>query len=403
MRGRAAFGTICTVALAVSACGGSSSTATGGSSGTVKVGVLTTLSGPSASAFADTVSGVKARFAAYKQDGGRCAGTNFDVVTADDTSTPQGALAATQKLEQQDKVYSLLEISPFFFGAAQFATTAGKATPVIGGAFDGSKQWADTTNNLLPASAVPDFTTPYTTTGTYFKSVGGTRIAGIAYNNASAQGALDVTLKSAEAAGLTRGYVNTSVPFGSTDVGAIVLGIIASKADVIDMTINPDTSFAIVAGLHQAGYHPKAILSATGYGADLLKSPAAVQAGQDVTFSVGWAPSELQNAGTVRMGKALKEFAGSASGIPGFGQTVGWFTADLFLHGLDLAGCNTSQTKLLSTIRTDRTWTANGLYPSPRNFTTIATDKLCLYFLRLKGTAFVPEPNAMPICGGPVS
>jgi branched-chain amino acid transport system substrate-binding protein len=388
------------VALAVSACGDDgSSTEAGGGPSTVKVGVLTTLSGPASAAFAGTTDGVTARFGAYKDDGGKCASTTFDVVKADDTSSAQGALTATQKLVQQDKAYAVLEVSPFFYGAAPFATTAGKGTPIIGGGFDGAKQWNDTKNNLLPAGTVPDYTKTYATSGEYFKGVGGTKIAGVAYDSPSSQAGLEGTLKSAEAAGLTRGYVNNSVAFGSTDVGAIVLGIIDSKADVIAMSINPDTSFAVVAGLKQAGYKTKAVLSATGYGADLLESEPAVQAGQDVTFSTGWAPTELKNPGTERMSKALKEHAGSKSGIPGFSQAMGWLTADLFLHGLELAGCDASQAKFLETTRADKTWTGDGLYPSPKDFTTVAAPSQCLYFLRLKGNAFVPEPNAAPLCG----
>ena len=397
------MGAACAVALAVAACGdGGSSADAGGGTSTLKVGVLTTLSGPASSAFAGTTDGVTARFAAYKEDGGKCASTTFDVVKADDASSAQGALTATQKLVQQDKAYAVLEVSPFFYGAAQFATTVGKGTPIIGGGFDGAKQWNDTKNNLLPASTVPDYTKTYSTSGDYFKGVGGTKIAGVAYESPSSQAGLEATLKSAEAAGLKRGYVNNSVPFGSTDVGAIVLGIIGSKADVIAMSINPDTAFAVVAGLKQAGYKTKAVLTATGYGADLLESAPAVQAGQGVTFSTGWAPAELKNAGTERMSKALKDHAGSKSGIPGFSQAMGWLTADLFLHGLEIAGCGAAQAKVLESIRADKTWTGNGLFPAPKDFTTVAADKQCLYFLRLKGSAFVPEPNATPLCGSVV-
>jgi ABC-type branched-subunit amino acid transport system substrate-binding protein len=397
-----AIGATCALALLVSACGGSSggSVSGGGGPATVKVGLLTTLSGPASATFKGTAQGVEARFGAYKQDGGKCATTTFDIVKADDTSSAQGALTAAQKLIQQDKVYSVIEVSPYFYGAAPFATTAGKATPVIGGGWDGSPQWNDTKNNLLANGTVPDYTTVYATAGLYLKGVGGTKVAGIAYESPSSQKGLAVALKSAEAAGLSRGYVNNSVAFGSTDVGAIVLGIIASKADVVTMGINPDTSFAIVAGLKQANYPMKAIVSATGYGNDLLESAPAVAAGQGVTFQTGWAPNEVKNAGTERMSKALKEFAGSKSGIPGFAQAQGWMGADLFLHGLELAGCDADQATFLRTVKADKTWTANGLYPAPKDFTTNARTEECSYFLRLKGEGFVPEPNAAPLCGG---
>lgn len=400
-RGFAAIGAACALALVVSACADDSSETSGG--GALKVGLLTSLSGAASAGFNGAEAGVKARFAAYQEDKGKCSSRTVQVVTADDQSNAQGALTATQKLIQQDKVYSVLEISALFYGAAQYATTAGKSTPIIGGGFDGAKQWNDTKNNLLPAGIVPDYTKTYSTTGDYFKQVGGTKVAGISTASPSAQAGLEAGLKSAEAAGLKRGYVNTSVPIGSNDVGAIVLGIIKSGSDVVSLAINPDTTFAIVAGLKQAGYKTKAVLSPTGYGADLLESAPAIQAGQDVTFSTSWAPSELKTPATERLGLALKKHAGSKSGIPSFSQAYGWFAADLLLHGLEKAGCDASQAKFISTVRADKTWTANGLFPSARDFTTIATPKQCIYYLRMKGSAFVPEANATPICGAIVS
>jgi branched-chain amino acid transport system substrate-binding protein len=308
-----------------------------------------------------------------------------------------------QKLVQKDKVFTVLEVSALFFGASPWATTAGRSTPVIGGAFDGSKDWQNTKNNLLPAGVVPNYAKTYSTIGEYFKSVGGTKIAGLAYENPASQAGLESGLKSAEALGLKRAYVNTTIPIGSLDVGAIVLGIIRSKADVLNLGINPDTALAVVAGLKQAGYKMKAILSATGYGADLLDAAPAVQIGQGVSFLTNWQPTELKTPATERMSRALKEHANSKSGIPSFSQAMGWLTADLFLHGLEAAGCNASQAKLLSTMRNDKSWDAGGLYPVKRDFTSATAEKLCIYFVRMKGAGFALEPKATPICGSAVS
>ena len=391
-----AIGVVCAFALAASGCAESSSSSSEG--GSLKLGLLVSLTGQAASAFKTTKYGVDARLAAYRDDNGKCADTKMSVVQADDTSNAQGALTGTQKLIQQEKVYTVLDGSQFFFGAAPYATTGGKGTPVIGAGTDGAKQWDSTDNNLFPAVPVPQFGKVYSTTGLYFKGVGGTKVAGLAFGTPSATGSLEANLKSAEAAGLTRGYVNKSIPLGSTDVGAIVLGIIHSKADVVTMSLNPDTAFAVVAGLKQAGYKTKATLTATGYGADLLESKPAVQAAQDVSFLVGWEPVELKTAATEKFSKYLKK-AGVTSGIPGFSQTVGWLMTDLFLHALDKAGCDASQAKLISTLRQDKTWNAGGLYGFSFDYSKAHQDKQCLYYLRLKGNEFVPEPGNTPLCG----
>ncbi|MFE6820889.1 ABC transporter substrate-binding protein [Streptomyces sp. NPDC057690] len=396
-RALAGIGLVCSAALVASACG---NTDAGSGGGTVKVGLLTTLSGPASATFAATPNAVRARFEAYKAEGGKCAkNLDFKVVTADDTSSPQGALAAAQKLVQRDQVHSVLTVTASFYGASPWLTTQGRNVPVVGSAFDGAKEWKNPKNNLFPAGPVPDPDGVYTTAGKYLADQGGKVVAGIAYNNAASQQGLKNALASAKAAGLKTGYVNSTVPLGSTDVGAAVLGIIHSRADVLQLSINPDTSFAILAGLRQAGYRLKASVLATGYGKDLLESAPAVQAGQGASFTTLITPNEMKTTATERLSKALKKYADSKSGIPSFAEQQGWLSADLYLHGLEATGCDTSQSEFISALRKDTGWNADGLYPKPVGFSTVATDEQCLYYVKLAGKGFVPVKGATPLCG----
>ncbi|MCU1533396.1 MAG: ABC-type branched-chain amino acid transport system, substrate-binding protein [Arthrobacter sp.] len=397
------FGTLCAATLVISACGGGDGgdDGGGGAADAIKLGVLTSLSGVGTAGFTGVEDGVNARLGAYKADSGECAGRGFDVVMADDTSTPQGALSAVQKAVQQEQVYALLNTSSFFFGAAQFMTTQGSGTPVLGGGFDSAPQWTATTStNLFPAPPVADYSDVYSTLGEYHKDVGVTKLAGVGYDVRSAANSVLAALVSAEAAGVGRGYVNITVPYGTTDVGAIVLGIIESGSDGVYLSMTPDTGFAIVAGLRQAGYTPKSVIVATGYGADLLESPPAVAAGQGASFSTSFAPVELHTEATDYLSAALKEHAGSESGIPSFSQAMGWMSADLFLHGLEAAGCDASQEEFIATLRKDTSWDANGLLPSSLDFTKPGGGPApCTYISTLQGSEFVPAPEASPACG----
>jgi branched-chain amino acid transport system substrate-binding protein len=397
------FGTLCAVTLVISACGGGGGGGDGGggSADAIKLGVLTSLSGVGTAGFTGVEDGVNARLGAYKADNGECADRGFDVVMADDTSTPQGALSAVQKAVQQEQVYALLNTSSFFFGAAQFMTTQGSGTPVLGGGFDSAPQWtAPNSTNLFPAPPVADYSDVYSTLGEYHKKVGVTKLAGVGYDVRSASNSVLAALVSAEAAGVERGYVNITVPYGTTDVGAIVLGIIESGSDGVYLSMTPDTGFAIVAGLRQAGYTPKSVIVATGYGADLLESPPAVAAGQGASFSTSFAPVELHTEATDYLSAALKEHAGSESGIPSFSQAMGWMSADLFLHGLEAAGCDASQEEFISTLRKDTSWDADGLLPSSLDYTKPGGGPApCTYISTLQGSEFVPSPEASPACG----
>jgi branched-chain amino acid transport system substrate-binding protein len=396
----------CAVALVAAGCGsagGSDGGSAGGNGGTIKVGLMTALSGPGAAAAADSIRGAEARFAAYEEDGKGCAGAlDFKLVEADDASSAQGALSGAQKLVQQDKVFGMLNVSAFFYGASPWLTTQGKTTPVFGGAWDGAKEWAAPDNNLFNTGQVPNYDVVYSTAGDYLTSQGATKVAGIAYVSPSSQAGLANGLKGISAAGIDIGYTNNSVPFGSTDVGPLVLGIIESGADALYLTINPDTAFAVVGGLKQANYPLKAIMAPTGYGADLLESAPAVQAGQGVTFSTAITPIELQTDATKRMQQALIDHTDNASGIPGFYESQGWLAADLFLYGFEKAGCDATQAEYIAALQGDQDWDANGLYPKPIPQDTVKYDEQCSFYVKLEGEAFVPVEGAMPLCGQPI-
>ncbi|MGX1809143.1 ABC transporter substrate-binding protein [Nocardia sp. NPDC055321] len=400
LRGRSSvIALLCAAVMVAAACG--SDRDGGGGTGPLKIGLLTALSGPAASAYTGAVPGAQARFRAYEAAGGACASRGFEVVPVDDQSTAQGALTGAQKLIQQDGVYALITASPLFYGASRWVTTQGKDTPVLGGAFDGAPEWLRAPEtNLFASSQIQNYDDRYSTIPAYLKSRGATKLAAVAYNSPSSQQSIRSWMDAAEAGGLQRGYLIDSVPFGNTDVGAIVLGIMASGADSVAMALNPDTAFAVVTGLRQAGYPLKVVLTATGYGSDLLQSAPAVEAGQGVSFLVvgGIAPVESNSPAGTAFSEALKQYAGNSAGIPSFSNIYGWMSADLLLHGLELAGCDATRAEFMSTLRSDATWTAGGLLPKPLNMNTTEYDDLCAYFVTLRGAAFVPA-DGNPFCG----
>ena len=412
MSSRVILSAVAAATLALTACGGGGGGGGGGGAGgqaagdTIKLGVLTSLSGQNAAQFIKLQSGVDARLQAYKAAGGRCANKNFQVVMGDDASTPQGALTGAQRLVQQENVYALLPVSSFLTGAAQYLATQAKGTPVVGNSGDGSSQWIDpSVTNFFSTIGASDFKNIPSTYGQYWKELGGTKVAVVGVDApSSAQGA-EVARQSAIAAGLQDGYSNVKLPVASTDVGAIVLGIKDSGADVLYLPVGPQTAFAIVTGLKQAGVQPKSILLATGYGADLLESPPTLQAAAGVGFVTLTAPTELNTDATRAQSAALKQYAGSKTGVPSYAEYSGWLVADLFLYGLEAAGCDATQGQYITALTASTTWTAGGLYPNPRVFAekgVLASSHgpgNCIYISTVEGDHFVPDPKASPLCG----
>ncbi|MGY1743531.1 MULTISPECIES: ABC transporter substrate-binding protein [unclassified Blastococcus] len=406
-RNAVAAAAACLLVLGMSACGsddeedgGGSAADAGGGGGTLTVGLMTSYSGPAAvSKGGKSEVTFQARIDAYREAGGECADIEFELVTADDTSTPQGALAAFQQLATQEEPFVILDDSQLFFAAAQYATTQAADIPVLGVATDGAPEWQDTGNNLFPAFPVPLPGTVFSTTGEFLASRGATKIAGIAFATPSSQQSLADVLASAEAAGLERGYVNDSMPLGSEDVSAIVLGIMDSGADAVYLPINANSIVAIAQGLQQADYPMKAILAATGYGASLLESEPAVAASQGVYYTSAVAPVELGSEASETFRSALED-AGIAGGIPDLDHSLGWSLADLLLHGLELAGCDATQQEFMAALHGDDTWDNGGLFPQPFDFGDRSSlGQECSYYVQLQGEEFVPVEDASPLCG----
>lgn len=410
MRHKAAATAVASIAaLALTACGSSSTSAGdgGGSSNTgpLKVGLMYSQTGPSSETFKETGKAIEARWKAYTDSNGKCASRQVSFVDGDDTNTPEGALSLAQKFVQQDKVDVIIQSTAEFYGASQYMTTdpAAKKVPVFGGGYDTNAAYFDKSNLVFPALAPTSYKTGYTQPGDFFKSKGVTKVAGIAYNVASSAGALDQAVKSFKNSGIDVAYQNDKIDYGSKDVAAIVQGIVKSGADGFYTTLNPDTALAVLGGALQAGVKFKAIEFPIGYGPELLASQPAVQASQGVTFGTGVAPYDLHTPATDALAAALKKYMGNTSGLPTFAQTQGWISGDEFIYALEKAGCDATPTQIAAALRKSTDWDAGGLLAQPRDFTSTADPKeSCSYLVTLKGTDFVPESNK-PFCGTAIS
>jgi ABC-type branched-subunit amino acid transport system substrate-binding protein len=416
MKRAAAVAAAAVVATLAAACGGSSNGGGGGSSSTpsasgggnsapIKIGVLASITGSSASGFTPgTENGVKARIAVENAKGG-VNGHKLTYVMADDASSPQGAAAGVKKLVQQDHVTAIVEDSAFFFGGFSVAVQAG--VPVFGAGYDGGPEWLDQKNkNLFNVLGSEDYTKVPTTLGKITKALGVTKMGGLGYLEApSAKLSVKAYDVSSKKAGIPTGY-STNIHFGSTDVGPAVLGIKNSKTDGFYLSTIPNTAFAVVGGLAQAGVKMKAILLATGYGGDLLQSKEATAAGEGAYFLTATAPIESGNAGAKAMQAGLAQYAGDAAdNVPGFAETMGWLTTDAAIAAIGKGGANPTSSSMTDGFR-NATWDGAGMWVQPLDFGKYGNlgaggmgPGNCTNVVQLKSGKFVPVQGLSPVCG----
>jgi branched-chain amino acid transport system substrate-binding protein len=148
---------------------------------TIKIGLLTSITGAASSTFSTSALGAKAYFDAVNKAGG-IDGRQIQLVTADDLSSPSGALTATEDLIRQG-VFAIISVSSFFYGAYRAAQKAG--IPVLGGGFDGP-EWGQKPNTNMFAflgGVDPDHSVVGAglAAAEMFKSIGVHNVAGLAY------------------------------------------------------------------------------------------------------------------------------------------------------------------------------------------------------------------------------
>lgn len=395
------------VATTITACSSSKSASTGSgggstpSGGTIKLGVMSDLSGPAASGFLTAEKGVKAYVDSVNAAGG-VNGQKLSYVMADTNSTPAGALTAAQKLVQQEKVFAIIDVSSDFFGAEAYLLKQG--IPVVGGAFDGPEWTVKSNTNLFASVGVTDYSKVSSATGEYMKARGVTSCGSIGYaSSQSAQASATAVVKSCEAAGLKNGYLNNQVPFGSTDMGAVAIAIKNSGVDGVELPTVPNTAFALLGALQQLGVKLKSALLSTGYGGDLLASSAAVAAAQGYEFSSVGNPVEANTPATQKQVANLA--AVGVTGPPTFAEQEAYIATSAFVAGLKAAGNNPSQKSFSTAMRAVKGFDADGLL-APGKVDFDSYDQIgggsgaagCIFAAQLKGSKFVVVPGT-PLCG----
>jgi branched-chain amino acid transport system substrate-binding protein len=377
---------------------GSSGGTTSGSSGgtkTVTVGILTDVTGISASSNKSSIQGFEAgiNYAATQ-------GYDIKYVLADTTSSPQGTLSAAEKLVDQDHVLAVLADSSFTFAAAPFLQQHG--IPVVGTAEDAS-EWT-TDSNMFSSYGAIHTNEVSTTEGMIFKLLGATKIGSLGYSisPSSAEAAKAVAVSS-EAVGLSAPYVNSSFPFGSTDVEPVALAMKADGVDGVTTATEPNTAFALISALRQSGANIKAAVLSDGYGADTLQAgPGALQSAQDVYFILAYEPVEMNTPATQQFVTALKNVG--VTTVPSEAEYNGYLSVLLLLQGLQGAGSNPSHASLITALSGIHDFTAGGLFGTHtmdiNNRTgIIGGPDNCEWVTKLVGTNFQLVPGEDPVCG----
>jgi branched-chain amino acid transport system substrate-binding protein len=366
----------------------------------IKIGFISSKSGVAASTSGSSDIGCKARIGRENAAGG-VNGRKLQVEYADDASSAAN-LTQAQSLVQNDHVYMVINDSAFAFLTYRWLLE--HDVPFIGGGFDGNYYGAPGNEKVISAfgNSPPIAGIQTTLTPKIMKALGATKIAAIGYGVSPSSTAAVKGLQqyAVPALGLDPVYTNTSVDFGTSDVGPLVLGMKNAGANGGWYAMDLSTNLALAQGLVQNGVQMKAQLMATGYGYELLDQPVAKTLGPDIVLTTGWAPVELKTKATERFQSDLAKYAGFTK-VPDFGIYTGYIDCDLAILGLKKQGANLDPSTYADDLRSIGTFNAGGGLGCTDSNLSLATygkivegadssgQRICTWALQVKDGKFV--------------
>jgi branched-chain amino acid transport system substrate-binding protein len=366
----------------------------------IKIALVCSCSGAAGPEYVGAENAFRARITAQNAAGG-VNGRKLSALFFDDQTDPSADATAVQNAVSKG-VTGIVADSAVFFSGAKYANQAG--IPVTGASTDGP-EWGTQPYTNMFASDIGSLNPTYpvnTQIGKFLATHGGTVIGSYGYGiSPSSSRAAILTVKSFEHAGGKQGVLDTSVPFGSVAFTPSALTAKSSNVNAVWAGMDNDSNFALVTSFKQAGVKLKAAVFPTGYEPAVVKSPAW----QDLQGDYFWSffrPFQLPNAGTKQMQATLIKYDHfTNSRFPTFAEYESWVGADLMIKGLQNAGKNVTPSAVVKSLRSIKSYNANGLLPNSINYSTIFGHNLpqeCNWYLQAKATGFVPT-SSTPVCG----
>jgi branched-chain amino acid transport system substrate-binding protein len=366
----------------------------------ITIAYISSLTGPGASEDASSPAGFTARIDLQNAEGG-VNGHKLVPLVIDDQTSPSIIATAVQSAISKG-AFGIVSQSPLFFIAAKYPQQAG--IPVTGSYSDGP-EWGEQpyTNMFASDNGSVDPKYPVNTlTGSFLKQHGGTIIGSYGYgiSPSSARSAIS-TADSFQRAGGKVGVLDTSVPFGGVSFTTEALTAKQHNINAMVPAMDNNSNYALATALEQAGVKLKAVVFATGFEPDVIKSPAWHTLQGDYFLSL-FRPFDLPNAATKQMAAALQKYAHfSKTQFPTFSQYEAWAGADLMIKGIQMAGKNPTRAAVIKDLRGLKSYNVNGLLPQSLDYATnFGHDpkEECTWMMQAKPNGFVPV-SAKPFCG----
>jgi branched-chain amino acid transport system substrate-binding protein len=366
---------------------------------TIKVGILTDLSGAAASSFATSPGAMEARFKAINAAGG-IHGRKITWVVDDTTSTPTGAETAAKDLVENKGVYAIAELSNAFYGAAPYLAQA--HVPIAGLGLDGSEWCQQPNTNLFSTTGDCSTQTVAYGDGGFYKAIGATKLSYVESNVQAAINEGNQVYASVKRDGLSA-CDKTIVPLGSVDFSAFALSFKADGCNAAECACVLSSSLAMATALHQAGLNKVKIIFAAGPTNDIYQNAQDEAAAANAYFpGIGSSPTYTNAASKAFLAELKKYDPGYKGGLPDLGTADGWSVANLMGEGLQQAGKNPTPASFVTNLRKVSNWSDSGLAVGPVSFNHFGQNPStqCFSYVQFVNKKYVGyPPSGKAFCG----
>ncbi|HEY3942855.1 MAG TPA: ABC transporter substrate-binding protein [Acidimicrobiales bacterium] len=386
------------VVPAGAAAGSPGAGAPGVTGSSVKVGVISDLTGAGASTFADSVDSMEARFKQVNAQGG-VDGRKITWAVGDTESSPTSAETAAKDLVQSKGVFLVASVSALLFGGAPFLQQAG--VPVLGYAVDGPEWFTQPYTNMFSFSGSGAAQGPAYTDGGFWKSIGATKISFIASNTPSSTGGIGPFEAAMKAEGLAV-CDDTVVPLGGVNFTTYALSFTSAGCDAAECSCVLSSGLAVSTALAQDGVVGNKVLYGAGPSDQVYANSADLAAAKGAYFEGTTYSNAAGKAFLAGLKKYDPEYKG---GLPDLGSVSGWETGNEVVEALEVAGKSPTRASLMAGMRTVSNWTDDGLATSPVSWAHFGQSPAeeCATYVRFVNDKYVDYPKSgKPFCGKPI-
>ena len=197
----------------------------------ITVGYIYSGTGVAGSTSKNGAKGFQARVDRQNAQGG-VNGRKIKAVIRDDASSAANQTAAQDLVQNQD-AFIVVDDSAFAFLSYRFLLDSG--VPMVGGGYDGNYYGKPGNESIFSALGAPFAGITSDAAVRIMKQLGGTKSGTLGYGASASSSASAKSLQdyAAPAFGLDPVYTNTTVEFGTSDVGPLVLGLKNAGADAV--------------------------------------------------------------------------------------------------------------------------------------------------------------------------